>query len=268
MQKFEKLTLGFSPCPNDIYLFYKFLENPKYFPDLSLEITDIHCLNKAVAEETIAFSKVSQYAACLYEKTYQILPVGNVFGFGYGPLLVSSESTVSLSEEILQKKGVAVAGEQTTGYLVMRMLFPNLTNYRFTTFSEIPRLVESQEVGFGVIIHESRETLENYGLHAQLDLGAAWQTKTGLPLPLGCLVAHRSLSEDVVNSFMTAVRSSMDYAQDHEKEVLVLAREYSQEKSLDVVKQHIKNYISPATYALTQETQQAIALMRKQVLPC
>lgn len=253
----SRISLAFSPCPNDIFIFFNFL-NDQSGLSLDLFIEDINSLNQRVLRGEACFAKTSVITAFSALENYYILPVGSALGEGFGPKLVcAQDGPQPITNKLLQQRGVAVAGKETTSYLLLKYFFPDVDHIICCQFSEIAKMVATNEIGYGVIINESRLQLENLGLRECLDFGYVWREQTSLPLPLGCLVANRNLALDNVNHFIRLVRQSINAAYENKSQALLLAKKYAQEKDDHIIEAHIAHYVSSDTYRLSSLAKQS-----------
>ncbi len=256
------LRLGFSPCPNDTFIFYA-LANGKVDPgDLrfAFVIEDVETLNQLALRREIEISKVSCHAYVHLEDDYRFLSTGGAFGRGCGPLVVSD--TCRLMDDLAGKR-VAIPGQLTTAFLLLRLYFRasgggKPSSYVAMPFHEIMAAVRGGACDAGLIIHEGRFTYRDYGLHELLDLGDWWDRETGLPLPLGGIVAKRSLGEGVIGEIEHCIGSSVQYADFHREELRSYVKKYSQELSDDVIDQHISLYVNRYSLDIGEEGRAAL----------
>lgn len=259
----RELSLGFSPCPNDTFIFnalvhgvvacdgYRFRER----------LEDVETLNRLVLARALDISKISYHLLGFIRDDYVVLRSGGALGRGCGPLLVARQP---LSPEALRGKPIAVPGRYTTACLLLRLFDPALDNLVFMPFHEIMGAVGRGEVAAGVIIHESRFTFADYGLVRLLDLGEWWERDSGCPIPLGGIVMRRALGAEAVTAVERALRSSVQYAFDHPEAANGYVRAHSQELSDEVCAAHIDLYVNPFSLALGPEGESAVeTLLRR-----
>ena len=252
----ESWTLGFSPCPNDTYIFYALAQGKVPLPlgRPQLVIKDVEELNTLVMRKVLEVSKVSFHALGYILDSYVLLRAGAALGRGCGPLLVTSSPHLAL-EEVSR---VVVPGIHTTATLLLRILFPWVEELVVMRYDEImPALARGREEA-GLIIHEGRFTYSGYGLRCLADLGEEWEKETGLPLPLGGIVAKRSLGRENIQSLERAIRESIEYAKSHLEEVWPYVKTHAQEMDDSVIKDHIDLYVNQYTYHLGEEGERAI----------
>ena len=172
-----------------------------------------------------------------------------------GPLLVAA---TGITPGDLRGKTIAVPGRYTTAMLLLRLFDPSLKNFLIMPFNEIMEAVLRGDVAAGLIIHESRFTYQGYGLHKVLDLGEWWEGETGLPIPLGGIVARRSLGAGIIAGIERALRNGVTYARTHPAEAARYICEHSQELSHEVCAAHIELYVNDFSVDLGDEGLQAI----------
>lgn len=250
----SKLTVGFSPCPNDTFIFYHLLHEQ---PELSFDpvIEDVEQLNlKAIAQE-LDVTKVSMAIYPLIKRDYQLLDSGSALGFNCGPILITKPGN-DLHD--LARCVVAIPGSHTTATLLLSQAFPQATNKKEMLFSTIEDALLRGEVDAGVIIHESRFTYEKKGLQKVMDLGEWWHAKTGLPIPLGGIAAKRNLGQETINKVEFLLADSVRFAMNNPEAVMSYVRQYAQEMDEAVMKQHIDLYVNEFTLSLGTEGLAAI----------
>jgi len=257
------LTLGFSPCPNDTFMFYPLVhglvDTGGY--TFSERLEDVETLNKLAVRGVLDVTKVSYAALGHIREQYALLRAGSALGRGCGPLLVAREQ---LDPAALQGSTIAIPGRYTTAHLLMRLYDPGLTTFLEMPFHEIMDAVMTGRVDAGVIIHESRFTYQGLGLHQLLDLGEWWENETGLPIPLGGIVAKRSLGVATIRTIEQALAAGVAYARSNPAAATRYIREHAQEMSEQVCAAHIGLYVNDFSQQLGAEGEQAIAeLLRR-----
>lgn len=250
------LTLGFSPCPNDTFMFDALVNGRITRGDFAFDVRleDVETLNRHAMEETLDITKLSFAAYTRVMDKYQLLTSGSALGNGVGPLFVSKKLFANV-EEI---KSVAIPGLNTTATFLFKMFFPSVNNLKEYIFSEIEQAVLDGEVDAGIIIHENRFTYAAKGLTEIADLGELWEHKTGLPIPLGGIAVRRSLPEEIKRKINDLVRSSVLYAFTHPKASADYVKEHSQEMSEEVTKKHIQLYVNNFSVNLDEKGKNAI----------
>lgn len=254
-----KITLGFSPCPNDTFIFDALVNKKIDTGGLEFEtkLEDVQTLNKWAREGKLDFSKISYGVLPLVLKEYQVLNSGGALGKGVGPLLISLQAEKKQDLKILHES-VAVPGENTTAHMLFSLAQPHAVNKKFIIFSDIEKAVLTKEVDYGVIIHENRFTYQDKGLKKIIDLGDYWEQQTGLPIPLGGIVAKRTLDAALVNKVDQLIRKSIEFAFERYPEVTDYVKQHSQEMSEAVMRQHIDLYVNEFSLALGEKGKQAV----------
>ena len=256
----KELTLGFSPCPNDTFMFYPLVHGLVDTGGLSYRerLEDVETLNQLALAGVLDISKVSYHALGHIRDDYALLRSGSALGRGCGPLLVASDS---INPADLRGKTIAVPGRYTTAMLLLRLFDPALENFIVMPFNEIMDAVLSGNVDAGLIIHESRFTYQGFGLHKLLDLGEWWEAETGLPIPLGGIVARRSLGAETIAAIECALRSGVDYARSQPDEAARYIGLHAQEISAEVCAAHIDLYVNDFSTDLGEEGVRAITCL-------
>ena len=233
------LSLGYSPCPNDCFIFYA-LAHDKVGSGLSWRVLleDVEALNKLATRGALDVSKVSYHAYGHFTDDYVMLRSGGALGDGVGPLIVTREALGSL-----EGKRVATPGGLTTANLLLQLSQPDIETIELR-YDRVMPAVAAGEADAGLIIHESRFVYPRYGLHKFLDLGEWWQEETGELLPLGGIMAKRSLGEEVLGRIEAAVRESLRYAYAHPEETRPYIAAHAQEMSEEVRQKHIDLYVN------------------------
>jgi len=256
-----KLTLGFSPCPNDTFIFDA-LVNHKIDTEglqFDVQLEDVQTLNNWAKNGKLDFSKISYGVLPLILDEYIVLNSGGALGKGVGPLLISNFG-FRISD--LAEAKVAIPGENTTAHILFSLVFPDVQHKIFKVFSDIEHAVLNKEVDAGVIIHENRFTYHLKGLHKLVDLGEYWEQFTGAPIPLGGIVAKRSLPVEIITKVDKLVRASVEYAYANNYEQLAdYIKIHSQEMSEEVMRQHIDLYVNNYSTALGEDGKKAVMKM-------
>ncbi len=252
-----QLTLGYSPCPNDTFIFYPLVHGLIDLPGLSFKerLEDVETLNRLALEGKLDITKISYHLLGFIREDYCLLRSGGALGRGCGPLVVSRKLETMGD---LKGKRIAVPGRYTTACLLLRLFDSGLDNIIFLPFHEIMGAVAAGEVDAGVIIHESRFTYPDYGLKKLLDLGDWWEGQTGHPIPLGGIVAKRSLGEDTIALLERMLRKSVEYAFAHSAAANAYIRAHSQEMSEEVCAAHIKLYVNNFSIDFGKEGEAAV----------
>ncbi len=254
-----KYTLGFSPCPNDTFIFDALVNHKIDTEGLDFDIflEDVETLNQWALEEKLDFSKVSYGVLPLVLEKYLVLNSGGALGKGVGPLLIIKSAVGN--EWTIANKSIAIPGENTTAHLLFSLAYPQAKNKLFKTFNEIEDAVLHETVDAGVIIHENRFTYHLKGLHKVVDLGEYWERSVNAPLPLGGIIAKRNLATTLTMKIDNLIKQSVLYAyQHHHKELSHYVQCHAQEMSEDVMRQHINLYVNNYSINLGDEGKKAI----------
>lgn len=247
-----ELTLGFSPCPNDTFMFYPLVHDLVDTGSLSYRerLEDVETLNQLALKGELDVTKVSYHALGHIRDDYVLLRSGSALGRGCGPLLVACDK---ISPAELRGKTIAVPGRYTTALLLLRLYDPSLDNFIIMPFNEIMDAVLNGNVDAGLIIHESRFTYHGFGLKKLLDLGEWWEEETGLPIPLGGIVARRSLGAAIIAEVERALKAGVEYARTHPGEATRYTGEHAQEMAPEVCAAHIALYVNDFSSDLGDE---------------
>lgn len=240
----EAIALGYSPCPNDTFIFYALTHGKIDTPALVLaapQLEDVETLNGWALERRLAVTKLSFHALAFVLDEYCVLSSGSALGRGCGPLLVARGPLNMGKGEHLR---VAIPGRLTTAALLFRLFLPACTHLVEMRFDTIMDAVHQGQVDAGVIIHESRFTYQQRGLHCLQDLGQWWEESSGHPIPLGCIAAKRSLGSERIAALDHAIRDSIDWAFAHSEQCLGYIKEHAQEVEPQVVQNHISLYVN------------------------
>jgi 1,4-dihydroxy-6-naphthoate synthase len=250
------LNIHISPCPNDTFLFFPFLSHlVEHSFVANTTFADIEDLNRAALSHLPDLVKVSYAVVPELLDHYELLPVGSALGFGNGPKIVAARPC-DLNE--LASSRLVIPGRHTTAYQLYKRLCPEAREEMFAIYHEIPHYLQTGKADMGLIIHETRFTLKKLGLYEVCDLGALWETKTSLPLPLGGLMGKKSLGLSTLASITKALQASLRYAWDHPHEGMEFILEKAQEKDPKVVQSHIDLYVNETTLELSKQAKQAI----------
>jgi 1,4-dihydroxy-6-naphthoate synthase len=230
------LSLAISPCPNDTFVFSAWVHGQVSGPALDVTFADIDVCNQNARSFDVV--KVSYAALPELLDDYALLPCGGALGHGVGPLVLARSE-----DQQLEGATIAVPGERTTAYLLLRLW---RSGFRVTVmpFEQIMPAVRDGAVDAGLVIHESRFTYPSYGLVCLQDLGAWWESDTGLPIPLGAIIARRSLD---TASLTATIRASVEHAWASPSASAAFVAEHSQEMDPDVCQQHIDLYVNGFT---------------------
>jgi 1,4-dihydroxy-6-naphthoate synthase len=251
------LSLGYSPCPNDCFIFFA-LAHGLVAPDLDLriELDDIEALNLRADRGELDVAKVSYHAFGHLTERYVMLASGAALGRGVGPLIVTGEPLDDLAG-----RRVAIPGGRTTANLLLRLSQPSDIEVCELRYDRIMPAVASGEVDAGLIIHESRFTYREHGLHRFIDLGDWWERETGLPIPLGGIAARRDLGPERIAAIDAAVAASLRYARAHPTATDRYVEQHAQEMAAEVRRQHIDLYVNAFSLDLGAEGRRAVTAL-------
>ncbi len=231
------VSLGISPCPNDTFVFSALVHRQVPGPDIEVTFADIDVCNRLAIERRLDVVKVSYAALPELLDDYALLPTGGALGHGVGPLVLAR------SDRDLEGATIAVPGERTTAYLLLR-LWRKGFRVEVMPFEQIMPAVRDGLVDAGLVIHESRFTYPSYGLVCLQDLGEWWEDETGLPIPLGAIVARRSLD---LTELTQSIRASVEHAWKTPAASAAFVLEHAQEMDPAVCRQHISLYVNDFT---------------------
>ena len=253
-----ELSIGFSTCPNDTFIFYALVNGRIDTRGISFRpiLADVEELNRLALKSEPDISKVSFHALGYLLDRYCLLESGGALGRGCGPLLVAKQRR---AVEEFRGKRVAIPGLYTTAYLLMRLYDQALAkDTTVMPFFEIMRSTQRGDVDAGLIIHEGRFTYPMYGLEEIIDLGRWWEGLTGLPIPLGGIVARRKLGQEVLRVIDGLIRESIEYACQHGDDVMPYIKRHAQEMDEGVIRQHIGLYVNEFSLGLGREGRKAV----------
>ena len=257
-----KLSLGFSPCPNDTFIFDALIHHKIDTEGLEFEVfyDDVETLNQKAFRGELDITKLSYHAFAYVVDKYVLLDAGSALGFGVGPLLISNfEFSISDLNNVDRKIGIP--GKYTTANFLLGLALPEATNKQELVFSEIEDAVLSGKVDVGLIIHENRFTYQNKGLKKIIDLGDYWEKQTGCAIPLGGIVANRKLPLDVQHKINRVLKKSVEFAFANPKSGLEFIRSHAQEMSEEVMYKHIELYVNKYSVDLGEEGRKAVNLL-------
>jgi len=258
----QSLRLCYSPCPNDTFIFYGLahgrVDAAPYAFDIAL--ADVEELNRRAAAGAVEVCKVSASAAAGLVEDWWILAAGGALGFGCGPLVVTHRPC-DFNE--LRDQPLAIPGRMTTAHLLLQLHGVHRGPVVEMSYERIMPAVARGEVAAGLIIHEGRFTYAAAGLHLALDLGVWWEQTIGLPLPLGVIVAKRSLGRAAALRIEAAIRDSLRYGRSHAAEAMHYVRSHAQELDEQVIGRHIQSFVNDLSLDPGASGRQSIALLLK-----
>lgn len=254
-----KFTIGFSPCPNDTFIFDALVNHKIDTEGLEFEpvLEDVQTLNKWAIDKKLDISKISYGVLPLVINDYEVLSSGGALGKGVGPLLISKHEVANLKSEI-NNLTIAIPGENTTAHLLFSYAFPEAKKKQFLVFNEIENAVLSGKVDAGVIIHENRFTYQDKGLVKLMDLGEYWEQSTGAPIPLGGIIVKKDMDKSVQQKLDRLIKKSVEYSFKNYPKISSYISSHSQEMSEDVMRKHIDLYVNNFSIDLGKEGRQAV----------
>ncbi len=256
-----KLTLGFSPCPNDTFIFDALIHKKVDTEGLDFEVfyDDVETLNQKTLNSELDISKLSFHAFAYVADNYVLLDAGSALGFGVGPILISKSEFNPT--QLPADARVGIPGKYTTANFLLSVAYPTLTNKVEMLFSEIENALLNDEIDLGLIIHENRFTYQEKGLHKVMDLGEYWETETGGAIPLGGIVIKRELPEEAKLKVNRVLQRSVEFAFANPKSAKDFIRSHAQEMDEEVMYKHIGLYVNKYSIDLGQEGRKAIELL-------
>ncbi len=256
------LTLGFSPCPNDCFMFDAIVHRRIDLEglDFTVRLADIEALNSAAFAGQVDVTKLSFHAYAYCISNYVLLDAGSALGRNCGPLLISQRA-ISRDEVARGGLRIAIPGKYTTAHFLLSLAFPGARDKTEMLFSDIERALLDGTVDAGLIIHENRFTYTAKGLKKIIDLGEYWEAETGAAIPLGGIVVNRALPQDVRQKVNRVMRRSVEYAFANRTASLPFVREHAQEMSEEVMYQHIDLYVNEYSVDLGLEGRRAVEVL-------
>jgi len=265
------LSLGYSRCPNDTFIFYALVHQKILLPGLSLKenLEDVETLNQMALQCRMDITKISYHAFGYLRNQYALLRSGGALGIGCGPLLVTRSDQTNID---LIHQRIAIPGELTTAYLLLHLHEPKINNIIVMPFHKILKAVQEGVVDAGLIIHESRFTYQRFGLKKILDLGDWWEQFSGYPIPLGGIIVKRTLGKKIAALIEEGIRQSIYYAQKHPEETQIYIHKHAQEIENSVTQKHINLYVNEYSLDIGSQGEKAISFLlteaeRKGLIP-
>jgi 1,4-dihydroxy-6-naphthoate synthase len=258
-----KLKIGFSPCPNDTFIFDALVNRKIDTGSFEFEpvLEDVETLNQWALEGKLDITKLSFPAFFQSLENYCLLEAGSALGKGVGPLLVAAQP-MNADNSLIEEATITLPGQHTTAHLLFSFAFPTATKRRFQLFSQIEEEVLKGNSNLGVIIHENRFTYAARGLHKVMDLGEHWEKKMNAPVPLGGIAIKRNIPLDIAIQVNKLIAKSLQYAWNNQ-EISSFVKEHSQAMEPTVMKQHIDLYVNQFSLQLGTEGHRAIQTLHE-----
>lgn len=253
----QKLTLGYSPCPNDTFIFDAMVHHKIDTEGLDFEVTlaDVEELNQKAFKQELDITKLSYHAFGSLTNEYILMNSGSALGSGVGPLLIAKKEYSAVEVDQLK---IAIPGKFTTANFLLSIAFPNATNKVEMLFSDIEQAVIGGKVDAGLIIHENRFTYHQRGLHKIMDMGAFWEAKTNALIPLGGIVLRRTFDEALQQKLDRVLRRSIEFAFANPESCMDYVRANAQEMEEEVMKKHIELYVNEYSVDLGEKGRYAV----------
>ena len=257
-----KLSLGFSPCPNDCFMFDAIVNRRIDLEGLefTVHLADVESLNDTALAGQAQITKLSYHAYAHCAARYVLLDAGSALGRNCGPLLIANRA-ISPQEVAAGDLRIAIPGRHTTANFLLSLAFPAARDKTELVFSQIEAALLRDEFDAGVIIHENRFTYEEKGLRKVVDLGELWERETGAPIPLGGIAISRLLPDEVKRAVNRIVRRSVEYAFAHRDASLPFVRAHAQEMREDVMYRHIDLYVNEYSIDLGTDGRNAVEVL-------
>jgi 1,4-dihydroxy-6-naphthoate synthase len=254
------MQIGFSPCPNDCFIFDALIHHKIDTEGLDFEVfmEDVETLNQWAMAGKLAVTKLSYHAFAHLIEKYALLDAGSALGFGCGPLLIARKK---MSRKAISSGCVGIPGKWTTANFLLSLAFPEILDKKEMVFSEIEEAVLSKKLDAGLIIHENRFTFEQKGLVKLLDLGEYWEKTTQMPIPLGGIVVRRDVDFEVAQKINRVLRRSVEFAFAHPESSMPFVRRHAQAMSDEVMKAHIALYVNEFSIDLGEKGRAAVTKM-------
>ncbi len=256
------LTIGFSPCPNDCFIFdalvHKKIDTQGI--NFNVEMHDVEALNNMAFKQQLDVTKLSYHAFIYLTAHYQLLNSGSALGFNCGPLLIKN-SGKTIKDINLAK--IAIPGKYTTANFLLSLAYPKALNKTSVLFSDIEQAVLTNQVDAGLIIHETRFTYKEKGFEKIIDLGEYWENLINAPIPLGGIVVKKNITTKLQHTINTLVKQSVEYAFANPQSCMPFVKKHAQEMNEDVMKKHIDLYVNQFSIDLSNIGKSAIQLLFK-----
>ncbi|MCC6370953.1 MAG: 1,4-dihydroxy-6-naphthoate synthase [Bacteroidia bacterium] len=256
------LTIGYSPCPNDCFIFDALVHRKIDTRGINFEVHlgDVETLNRAALNGDLDITKLSFHAYAYAINNYILLRAGSALGFNCGPLLVQKKNNNLLSKPVSQWR-VAIPGKLTTANFLFSLAYPGATNKVEYVFSGIENAVLNNEVDAGLIIHENRFTYQDKGLEKIADMGEFWDSLINAPIPLGGIAIRRDMDPLLQQKVNQLIKESVQYAFTQPESPMNYVKQHAQEMSEEVMKKHIALYVNDFSVELGLTGKNAVELL-------
>jgi len=256
------LSMAYSPCPNDTFMFYDVAEGKLSSSgyEVDVHLHDVETLNRLALKATYDLTKISFHTYLLVREKYQLLNVGAALGFGCGPLLVAKHA---ISDADLPLCRVAIPGELTTAHLLLQLWAPAMHLKTFVPYDQIMAQILEDKADCGVIIHESRFVYQKAGLICLTDLGQWWERQTSHPIPLGCIVARKTLGVSVIARIEDLLRQGILRSRAHPEHAAAYVGQNAQETDPSVQARHIGMFVNDFSLDLGEAGHAAVAKLEE-----
>ena len=255
----KTLTIGFSPCPNDTFIFDALVNRKIEIGSYHFEpiLEDVETLNRWALQGKLDISKISYGVWPSVQSNYTLLNSGSALGKGVGPMLISKRE-IENDSAVIKELTVGIPGEHTTAHLLFSLAFPDAINKKFMIFSSIEEALLTEEIDCGVIIHESRFTYAQKGLKKIVDLGDYWEQKMRVPIPLGGIIMKNKFDKNTIGRIDGLIKNSLEYAFSNYPNLPQYVKEHSQEMEESVMRKHIDLYVNDFSLDLGEVGRNAI----------
>ena len=262
----KKLSIGFSPCPNDTFIFDALIHGKIDTEGLSFDVhmADVEELNLMAFRGDLDITKLSYHAFLHILEEYIMMDSGSALGNNCGPLLIKNSG----AKDPLVNDLIAIPGKYTTANFLLNYAFPELQNKKELLFSEIESSIKNEVVSAGLIIHENRFTYADRGFEKVKDLGEHWEQNTGMPIPLGGIAIKRNLDKSLHEKVQRLIRKSIEFAFDNPSESFAFVKRNAQEMDTEVMQKHINLYVNDYSISLGEKGKAAIEYMYEFSVKC
>ena len=254
------LSLGFSPCPNDTFIFNALVNGTVKIAGVEVreQLHDVETLNQMAFDNVLDVTKLSFFAWLMVRDQYDLLASGGALGFGCGPVVIARKG---MTRDDMGDARIVLPGQWTTAHLLFRLWAPQANRRSFVPYDQIFQNLADGRADCGVIIHESRFTFRERGFVPVTDLGAWWEEQTGLPIPLGCIAAHKRIGKESAAATEAAIRASIALARQDPAATLPYIRAHSQEITAEVLEAHIQTFVNEFSLDLGAAGREAVAAL-------